>query len=54
VSALQKTAAALHFLKEIDMVRRVSPVAVLYQVGDAASSMRSPSSIAGTQSKAEA
>jgi hypothetical protein len=54
VSALQKTAAALHFLKEIDMVERASVVAVLDQVGDAASSTRPPGSIAGIQSNAEA
>jgi hypothetical protein len=51
---LQKTAAALHFLKEVIMVKRDLPVAVLKRIVGAASSTRWPGIVAGVQSRAEA
>jgi hypothetical protein len=44
---LQKTAAPLHFSKEIDMDKRIALTAIL-NVGGAAFAMLSPSDFAGT------
>jgi len=54
MGALQKTAAAQRFLKEMIMVRRVLQVAVLKRFDGAASSTRWPGIVTGTQSEAEA